>query len=46
MGSSAERVPTTQLPDWLVCIAAMRDTAVKPIPPVLGKTNNATSEKA
>jgi hypothetical protein len=39
-------VPTWQLPNWLVRIAAMRDPAVKQILPELGKMKNATNEKA
>ena len=46
MGASAKRVPTWQLPNWLVRIAAMRDPAVKQILPELGKMKNATNEKA
>jgi nucleoside-diphosphate-sugar epimerase len=46
LGASAKRVPTRQLPDWLVRIAALRDPAVKQIVPELGKQKNATSEKA
>ena len=46
MGASANQVPTRQLPDWLVRVAAMRDPAVKQILPELGKTRNATNEKA
>jgi nucleoside-diphosphate-sugar epimerase len=46
MGASAQRVPTRQLPNWLVRIAAMRDPAVKQILPELGKMKNATNEKA
>jgi len=46
MGASAKRVPTFQLPNWLVRIAALRDPAVKQILPDLGKTKNATHEKA
>jgi nucleoside-diphosphate-sugar epimerase len=46
MGASANRVPTRQLPDWLVRLAALRDPSVKQILPELGKTKNATSEKA
>ena len=46
MGASARRVPTWQLPNWLVRIAAMRDPAVKQILPELGKKKNATNEKA
>jgi len=46
LGAAAKRVPTRQLPDWLVRIAALRDPAVKQILPELGKIKNATSEKA
>ena len=46
MGASARRVPTWQLPDWLVRLAAMWDPAVKQVVPELGKMKNATSEKA
>src|SRR5277367_5098327 len=46
MGASAKRVPTHELPDFLVRLAAMRDPAAKQILPELGKTKNATNEKA
>jgi dihydroflavonol-4-reductase len=46
MGSAANRVPTRQLPNWLVRLAALRDPAVKQILPELGKAKNATNEKA
>ena len=46
MGASAKRVPTRQLPNWLIHIAALRDPAVKLILPELGKIKNATNEKA
>jgi nucleoside-diphosphate-sugar epimerase len=46
MGASAKRVPTRELPNWLVRIAALRDPAVKLILPELGKPKNATNEKA
>jgi nucleoside-diphosphate-sugar epimerase len=46
MGAAAKKVPTWQLPNWLVRIAAMRDPAVKQILPELGKMKNATNEKA
>jgi dihydroflavonol-4-reductase len=39
-------VPTWQLPNWLVRIAALRDPAVRQIIPELGKIKNATNEKA
>jgi len=46
MGVAARRVPTVQLPDWLVRLAALRDPAVKQILPELGQRKNATAEKA
>jgi nucleoside-diphosphate-sugar epimerase len=46
VGTAARRVPTRQIPDWLVRLAAFRDPAVKQILPELGKTKNATSAKA
>ena len=46
LGDAAKRVPTRQLPNWLVKLAALRDPAVKQIVPELGKVKNATSAKA
>jgi nucleoside-diphosphate-sugar epimerase len=46
LGVLAKRVPTRQLPNWLVCIASMADPAIKQILPELGKSKNATNEKA
>jgi nucleoside-diphosphate-sugar epimerase len=46
LGASAKRVPTRELPNWVVRLAALRDPAVKLILPELGKVKNATSEKA
>jgi dihydroflavonol-4-reductase len=46
LGEAAKRVPTRQLPNWLVRLAALKDPAVKQIIPELGKWKNATSEKA
>jgi nucleoside-diphosphate-sugar epimerase len=46
MGSAAKRVPTRELPNWLLRIAALRDPAIKLILPELGKPKNATNEKA
>jgi nucleoside-diphosphate-sugar epimerase len=46
MGTAAKRVPTRELPDWLVRLAALKDPAVKLILPELGKHKNATSDKA
>jgi nucleoside-diphosphate-sugar epimerase len=46
MGAAARRVPTRELPNWLVRLASLRDPAVKQILPELGKTKNATNAKA
>jgi nucleoside-diphosphate-sugar epimerase len=46
LGAAAKRVPTRQLPDWMVRIAALFDPAVKQILPELGKVKNGTNEKA
>jgi dihydroflavonol-4-reductase len=46
MGAAAKRVPTRQVPDWLVRLASLRDPAIKLILPELGKVKNATNEKA
>jgi nucleoside-diphosphate-sugar epimerase len=46
MGAAAKRVPTNQIPDFIVRLASMRDEAVKQILPELGKHKNGTNEKA
>ncbi len=46
MGAAAKRVPTRELPNWLLRLASLRDPAVKQILPELGKRKNATGEKA
>lgn len=46
MGAAARRVPTRQLPNWLVRLAALRDPPVRQIIPELGKKKNATNAKA
>jgi dihydroflavonol-4-reductase len=46
LGDAARRVPSKELPNWLLKIASFSDPAVKQIIPELGKTRNATSEKA
>lgn len=46
MGEPAKRVPTRQLPNWMVRFASLRDPAIKLILPELGKKKNATNEKA
>jgi nucleoside-diphosphate-sugar epimerase len=45
-GAMAARVPTRQLPNWMVRIASLTDAGVRQIIPELGKVKNATSEKA
>ena len=46
MGASAKRVPTRQLPNFLLRLVALRDPRVKLILPELGKVKNATNQKA
>lgn len=46
MGAAADRVPTRQLPNWLVRLAALRDPALRQFTPELGKRRSATSAKA
>jgi nucleoside-diphosphate-sugar epimerase len=46
LGEAAKRVPTRELPDWLVRLAALKERAVKQVLPELGKRKNATSAKA
>jgi nucleoside-diphosphate-sugar epimerase len=46
LGSAAKRVPTRELPDWLVRLASLRDPAIRLILPELGKVKNTTNEKA
>jgi nucleoside-diphosphate-sugar epimerase len=46
LGAAANRVPTRELPDWMVRLAVLKDPAVKQILPELGKRKNGTSEKA
>jgi nucleoside-diphosphate-sugar epimerase len=46
LGDAAKRVPTRELPNLLVRMAALKDPAVKQILPELGKWKNAKSEKA
>jgi nucleoside-diphosphate-sugar epimerase len=46
LGPLAKRVPTREIPDWLVRIAALYDSSVKQILPELAKHKNATSAKA
>ena len=46
MGAAAKKVPTRQLPNWLVRLAALRDPAIKQILPELGMKKNGTNEKS
>ncbi|HOP20455.1 MAG TPA: aldehyde reductase, partial [Amphiplicatus sp.] len=46
MGAAAARVPTRELPNWLVRVASMADPSVRQLLPELGKVKNATNEKA
>lgn len=46
LGASARQVPTRQLPNWLVRLAALRDPAIRQILPELGAHKNASSAKA
>lgn len=46
LGDAARKVPTRELPDWLVKLVALGDATVRQIVPDLGKYKNATSDKA
>jgi nucleoside-diphosphate-sugar epimerase len=46
LGDAAKKVPTHELPDFMVKMASAVDPAVKLILPELGKVKNATNEKA
>ncbi len=46
LGPAAKRVPTFQIPDFVVRMAAKRDPAVAQILPELGKRKNGSNEKA
>ncbi len=46
MGAAARRVPTRELPDWLLRLAALANSSVRQILPELGKSKNASSAKA
>ncbi len=46
LGAAARRVPTRQLPDWLVRVASLFDPALRQFTPELGKIRNATNDKA
>ncbi len=46
MGGAARHVPTRELPDWLVRLAALADPSLRQAVPELGKSKNATGAKA
>lgn len=46
LGAAARRVPTMELPDFMVRLAAMRDPAVQQILPELGKRKDGSNAKA
>ena len=46
LGDAASRVPTRELPDWLLRIVAIFDKSVGQIVPELGKRKDATADKA
>jgi nucleoside-diphosphate-sugar epimerase len=46
LGTKAKRVPTMELPDFLIRMAARNDKAVASILPELGKRKNGSNEKA
>lgn len=46
LGANARKVPTRQLPDWLMRVVALFDPAARLILPELGKKKSGTSEKA
>ena len=46
LGEVAKHVPTRELPNWLVRIAALFDRTMRPLLPLLDNTRRATSLKA
>jgi dihydroflavonol-4-reductase len=46
LGKAARRVPTRMVPDWMVKLISRFDPSVAQIVPDLGKSINATNEKA
>lgn len=46
LGERAKRVPTRELPNWLVRLVALFDSEIRSIVPELGNRKDATSEKA
>jgi nucleoside-diphosphate-sugar epimerase len=46
LGAAARKVPTRELPNWLVRFAARFDRTLRPLVPLLDSTRQATSAKA
>jgi dihydroflavonol-4-reductase len=46
LGDAAKKVPTRQLPDWMVRLSARFSPQMRSLLPLLGKARNATSAKA
>jgi dihydroflavonol-4-reductase len=46
MGEAANKVPTRELPNWLIRVLAWSNPAMKNVVPFLGVVMNATSQKA
>ena len=46
LGDAARRVPTRELPDWLLRVVALVDKSVGQIVPELGKRKDASADKA
>jgi len=46
LGDAAKKVPTRELPNWLVRLVARFDPSVRQLIPLLGNIRNATSAKA
>jgi dihydroflavonol-4-reductase len=46
MGAAASRVPTREMPDWILRLVGVFDPTVRQIVPELGKHKDATSAKA
>jgi dihydroflavonol-4-reductase len=46
LGDAARKVPTRELPNWLVRLASRFDRTLKPLVPLLDSTRRATSAKA
>ncbi len=46
LGETADKVPTREIPDWIVRIVALFDSSVRQILPELGHRKSATGEKA